>query len=627
MRTLPLMFVSVLLVLLVSLAAGASGYNEAPMLAERVASGELPPVDERLPNVPFVIEHGTLIAEEDVEFSIGRYGGTLRTAHVSPGFSPNVFNMVNEPLLIAQSITLTGIQGNMVEEFSVEENRIFNFTLREGLKWSDGTPVTTEDVRFAVEDYWMNEDLTPLFPTKFRTGGRSEGTPMEVNVIDDYSFQLIFDEPYGSFMEEIVIKGWIGYTELIKPSHYLKNYHIDYTPIEDMQEELLGEELDDEWWTLFNLRDISHWDATREEAIGFPVLYPWHRVESPAGLIIMERNPYYHGVDGEGNQLPYIDRLESEEVTDIEMVNMKILVGEVDFLQGRTSIANMPLYLENQERGGYRVNPNMVLHLNPTVLFLNYTNEDPVWRDVVSDVRFREALSLGMDREEIIDTVYLGYAHPTSLIPSDYDPERAKQLLDEMGMDARDSEGYRLAPDGEPFELYIEVADHRPDHVPTVELLIEYYEDLGLNTTMRYISRELQGQRQAANESLGTMGWTHAPIWGAGGTADYLPGTWGWGQAWRTWYDSGGTSGEEPPEHIKELFGIHEDLATLVPDTEEHNAARAALYDWYMTHIPIIIVAEDVANPMITHEHLANVPHAGFGIGANQRAVQWYFTE
>ncbi len=494
----------------------AQPYTEAPMLAELVAQGELPPLEERLPLEPFVIGPGTLIPEEDLDWQPGTYGGTLRGVHGVANWNSEFFSFVRVPLLRAPGLTVDNVQGFAVKDFAAsDDNTVFTFYMREGLRWSDGEPVTTEDVRFAVDDVMGNPQLTPSFPAKYRSGGTVEGTPLELHIMDDYTFEIRFDEPYGSFITQIAIAGWAGFQELLKPSHFLKQFHIDFTSLDEMRPYLDAEELDDEWDQLFGLRDVGHFQATGEAAIGVPTLSPWYRVPGPEGRMVFERNPYYFVVDTEGRQLPYIDRLESEYVADPEMAHMKAIIGELDLLSSLARMPKIPLYINNEEIGGYTTVLGTDTHTTPT-FYLNLTYDDPTWREVVRDVRFRKALSIAMDRSELIESLYFETADRPRTVPSYYDLDEARNLLDAMGMNHLDAEGYRLAPNGEEFELFLEVDDSRLDYVPMAEMLVEYFNELNLRASMRVISSVLRGQRANANELMATIQYNHQPVWDSG---------------------------------------------------------------------------------------------------------------
>lgn len=624
MKLKKVIILSFILVLVIGTTGLAAQYNEAPMLKDLVDKGELEPVEERLPEEPFVVGPGVLIPEDNVNWEVGKHGGTLRVCQSNTQFNPDVFIGTNEPILMTPGITVEPVKGNIAKDFSVnEDNTVFTFTLRKGLKWSDGVPVTTEDVRFTYEDFYLNEKITSVFPEKYRD---PEGKPMKIEIIDDYTFKIIFENPYGSFLTELSMKGWPGYTGLIKPIHYLKQFHINYTSLEDMKPYLEEEQLEDEWWELLDIKDITNWENTAIRAVGFPVLYPWRMVEGPAGVYVYERNPYYFKVDTAGNQLPYIDSIRSTEVSDTEMGTMKVLTGEIDYMREDTSLNKMPLYKSNESRGGFRTIPTE-MHMAPIALLPNFSYEDPTWRLVTGDVRFRQAINLAMDRQEVIDSVYLGLATMPTWVPSEYNPGKAQELLDEMGMDKRDNEGYRLAPNGEEFEFFIEYQDAAPDFAPVNELIATYLRDIGIRTSIKQISGELQNQRGAANQIKATTAWVHADNW-PWLWADYATAAWGGGAPlWWSWYNSGGETGEEPPQWVKELYDIKDEIDATVPGSEERLEAKDKLRNWYHENIFEVIMVENAVDPQIVNANLGNVPTKGTTIGANYSWEQFFYNE
>ncbi|NMB11069.1 MAG: ABC transporter substrate-binding protein [Firmicutes bacterium] len=602
----------------------AMEYKEAPMLAEKVKAGALPPIEERLPKEPFIVGPGVLVQEEHLDWQPGVYGGTMKSVNIQPDWQPDFFLGTREALVSVPGLSSGPVMPNLVSSYSVnDDNTEFTFTIREGLRWSDGVLVTTEDVRFVFEDIYLNEELTPVYPVKFRSAGRATGETVKLTIVDDLTFILTFDEPYGSFLTEISIKGWEGYSALLLPSHFLKNYHIKYTPAEDLLPELEEQEFGpDEWYRLFSAKNAPIWDLTKKKAVGFPSLNPWVAVEAPGGVLALERNPYYHKVDITGQQLPYIDRLESHHVNDIEVATMRILTGDVDIYREGTALNKMPLYKENEERGGY-VTLALEMHVDPSMLYVNLTYEDDGWREVARDIRFRKAINLAVDREEVIDSIYFGMASMPTWVPAEYDPAQANKLLDEI-MPKRNADGWRLRPDGEVFELFIEVADYSPDFIPVSELLTEYLKDVGIFTTMRQISQQLRGQKGEANELNAVIGWAHSPGW-PWLYGDYLPGNWGSNRNWELWYNSGGRTGEEPPAWIKDLYDIHEQVVATVPGTPERDAVVEALREWYASNYLMIQTVESVLYPYIVNADLRNVPESGMAVGANLPMEQYFF--
>lgn len=604
-----------------------SQYSEAPMLTELVNAGELPPIDERLPKDPFLVGSGVIVAEDELpDWEPGQYGGVLRFAHGSPNWNPDIFIMLNEHLLMAPGISVDGIRGNVVKDFEVaDDNKVFTFHMREELKWSDGQPVTTEDVRFTYENVYLNEQITPSFPAKFKAAGKLDAEPMNLEILDDYTFRITFAEPYGGFLRELSIKGWQGYTDLIKPAHYLKQFHADYTPLEELQPMMQEQGLEDEWWQLFNQKDCTNWELTQSACANFPSLYPWINVTESDDLMKFVRNPYYFKVDTLGQQLPYIDEVVSVLVGDVEAVNLKVLGGEIDFLREDTALIKLPLYKESEEKGLIKVTL-LETHVDPTALFLNYTYDDPVWREVTGNVEFRRALNMAINRREIIESIYFGLAAPPELVPGEYDIEAANRILDEIGLDQRDDEGFRLGPDGNTFVIPIEFADNAPDIGPVGELLVEHFKDVGINATLKQVDSSLLSQRAEANELQATIFWSVQPMWRDGTWTDYVPTT-RWGTEWQKWYNTGGTKGEEPPDQVKRLYEVHEGRIQAIPASDEDKALTEELYQLHHDNIFIFNFAERVNYALVTNPKLGNIQIAGQAIGSNNSGEQFFYKE
>ncbi|HRA65393.1 MAG TPA: ABC transporter substrate-binding protein [Caldilinea sp.] len=605
---------------------------EAPSLAEAVAAGTLPPLEDRLPKVPFVVGPGVLLSEANVpNWAPGQYGGTMNSAHSVADWSPDVFVMMNEPLLQAPDLSVQGIQGNVLESFEVsDDNTVFTFKMREGLKWSDGEPVTTEDVRFTWENIYGNEKLFATgVPARFRTGYDPAGDPMTLDIMDDYNFTLTSTGPYGGFLRNITIEGWNGYTELINPAHVLKQWHPDFTPIEDMKADLEANNLTDEWWQLFSQQKrCQSWDVTRARCIGYPTLTPWISVqpESP-GIMVFERNPYYFKVDTEGKQLPYIDKIVSVQVEDVEMVNQRVLSGDVDFLRESTALIKVPLYKENEEKGGFRT-VLTDMHVDSSMLYLNQTFNDETWRKVAQDIRFRKALSHAIDRQEIIDSVYYGLAEMPMVSVgeenSTYDVDAANALLDEMGMTERDANGMRMV-DGKPFSILLEHGAHAPDLESVAELVSEQLKDVGIDLQVKRIDPQLWDQRNLANELQATMFWGHDQGWDSDYTgSDSFNRT---ARAWHLWHQTNGAEGEEPPQWVKDMYALDVARWSSVSGSDEFNQLKEDSFAWVRENLPAITIVEKVKYPMIAAANLRNVAEGGYAIASNFAGEQLWFEQ
>lgn len=469
-------------------------YREAPMLAEMVAAGEIPPVDERLPAEPFVWE----VPE------VGKYGGRMTT------FTPNInaWGDLQEAPEIGPSMMRVLPDGSIVPELlsdvDVAEGGagyVVTMTIREGLKWSDGDDVTTEDVEFAIYDINQHEEIgTWGYALANRVGADSENRADDsFEVVDEYTFR--FEMASWEPTSLIPYTNW-GAAEWgnIMPSHHYKPWHIDYN--EDAN--AVAEEMGFESWS-----DLINWSLPFggvQKDLERPTLQAWDHISSSNDVKSYVRNPYFLTVDQAGNQLPYVDEI-VVQVVDPETYHLKIASGEMDFGYAHTSLENYTLYKENEASGNY------VVKLLPGVLGaeqafrLNPLHEDPTYAEVLGNIKFRQALSLAIDREEINEVLFQGVATPrqaTANPDSSYfdesfnrfavfDPDRANELLDEVGMTQRDSDGFRMAPNGESFQIIME--HNQPD--PKLFFLVEeYWENIGINTEILFEERTLYRARR-----------------------------------------------------------------------------------------------------------------------------------
>lgn len=591
-------------------------FNESPMLEDLVAAGELPPIAERIPTEPFVVGSGVLISEEWLDFEIGNFGGTINLAGLD-GFTHEIALALGTSILRAPDQSTENPAPALVSSYEINDDYTkYTMTIREGLKWSDGAPVTTEDVRFRWELY-NDERIYSSFPTVLRSQDRPDGTPGVLDIVDDLTFSITFDKPYGLFLAQL--NSWIlDYTMLFSPSHYLKQFHGDYTPVEEIQSLLDREELEN-WWDLVELKDISHWEMTTAYAVGVPTLTPWIAEEITSSSVQLVRNPYYWRVDTEGNQLPYIDRVKSDLSNELATINVKTIAGEVDLLTQLAQLPNLPLYRQNAEQAGIDTRLSGSIN-NPPILFLNhdfdYENPNSAWQQLVQDSRFGQALALAINHEDVNENLYFGlYTMPT-VTPAEFDPEEGGRLLDELGMNETDDQGFRLGPDGTRFELNITFADIQFDFVPLSELLKSYFEDVKIRTRINVVGEELFYERGGANQLQATIHWSNEPLWSSGMSNDYLPdakGTWA-PETWN-WYLSNGESGRKPPAYLQEFLDIHAARAEFPPESPEGKALFEDLMAWFGEHYMAIWPVGEIRAPTVYAIDLGNVVADGYPFG------------
>ena len=579
-------------------AAPAAGkYKEAPMLADLVKAGKLPPVEERLPANPKLVQD---LPPEWLKQEVGQYGGTYRLGGPGIQYDNDGYMMCETPLLNTPGILGDNIQPNVLESFDANaDNTVFTMKLRKGLKWSDGQPVTTKDFAFRWEDVWNNAELSPAGPPGWlRAGTLATGEPMKMEVVDDYTLKCSFTQPYGGFPVNLAIGGWHAYDLLLQPRHYLEQFHKKYADPAKL-DALIKEGKFETWMQLFFNKYDNAWDYMRARTIGCPKLSPWILKEANDQRTVLERNPYYFKVDAAGNQMPYIDGIEFTTVADPEVLAVKQFAGETDYGCEVVTMPKIALYKQNETKGNYNLKFGNI-HRTAGVIFLNQTFKDDNWRKVTQDIRFRQALNMALNRKEIIDAVYYGYAEPTDMVPNKYDEAGAMKLLDTMGMDKKDADGFRLGPDGKTFTILIEPHNDFWDHGPVAQLAAQFWNKIGIKTTVKPLTGALWGPKVNANELQATVLFDVSTLWYYQAYGFDL-----WGSLWNTWRTSGGKQGEEPPQAVKDMYTKTASIMDVVPADGKKVAKECEkmVYDnvWYF---PISI---NHKQPRIENKKLGNL--------------------
>ncbi len=586
----------------------AGKYRESPMLAERVAKGELPPVDERLPEEPLVIQPYE---------SIGQYGGVLAIG--GPGSNlydyeaNHVFGWANW-LRISPDAT-QGVPHALKDwEVSSDFTEITCY-MRKGMKWSDGAPLTTADIQFWYDDILLNTELTPVPGTYFRPGGEI----MELTVVDDYTFKLKFAQPHPSFVL-VNMAHLYGFwdNQTFVPAHYLKQFHIKYNPDAGKLAEEAGFDF---WYQNFGQKN------TRSQNMDRPSLNSFVPVRDSPSVSTLERNPYYHAVDPEGNQLPYIDEITNDKVSDLSVFDAKVVGGNYDFAGHQMRI----LYYATYSEGAADSNAHIKLWQSgkggEVVYNVNMNWPDDEIREVFSDDRFRQALSLSLNRADINSVIYFGNASETQMtvIPAsrhyrpefaqayaEFDLNRANALLDEMGLEWNAAHTHRLWPvSKKPIIIAWDLVETETPKGPITELVTEYWKAVGIEIQWKSITRTLLTQKILANEEP-------MSLWHGDETADTLflrrPKFFApldgdescWGGLWGRWYNTKGEQGEEPPQMIKDLYTWMDEYNL----TDSNEPARKVL-ESQAEHIWTIGAIGNAPHPLFCRNTLKNVNETG----------------
>jgi peptide/nickel transport system substrate-binding protein len=546
-------------------------FSEAPDLAELFKAGKLPPVAERIGQDPLVIKP---------VHEIGKYGGTWRRGFTGPADFWNGLHSVSGPdHILFWDYTGYKVGPNIAKGWELSDGgRTTTLFLRRGMKWSDGQPFTADDFIFWYEDIYQNRELVPT-PTLFLT---IKGKPGEVEKVDTYTVRFKFPDPYPVFPEMLAGATPIGGGHSLRgregmggfaPAHYLKQFHPKYASKEELDKKLKEFKFD-KWWLLF--LDRNSWHLNPE----LPVVTPWKTV-TPANTPVwtLERNPYSIWVDTAGNQLPYIDKAVFTLAETEEILNLRAVAGEYDNQLFHLSILKVPVFLENEKRGGYKVSLHPGDYGGDLIIKFNMTfDKDPEIAKWFHTRDFRRALAIAIDRDQINEIFWLGTSAPRSVVPVDsspyfpgpeyrtmwasYDPKQANAMLDTIGLDKKDAQGYRLRTDGKGrLRLVMTVAGAA--HAPFdqfVEPVKEHWKAVGIYLDIEVVERSLAITRGGANE-------TQLSAWNNDGTEH--PWTFPFHLVWLSvgtlapagpeyarWFHSGGKEGKEPTGRIREMMDL-----------------------------------------------------------------------
>lgn len=592
------------------------------MLAERVANGELPPVEERLPPNPLVVQPTNMV---------GQYGGTLRGAGLAPETTSDLqIGMVTG--LFRYSDDLSIIQPEVAESFEFNDD----FTscmirLREGIKWSDGQPFTADDVIFYFEDWQFDQDLSPVLASQWQPGGE----PMQVTKVDDYTVRFDFAVPNPSFA--LIHRSGAPETPW-RPKHFLEQFHAKYNASAD--EEAKAEGFDN-WQARFGVKADLNYGVQEPD---LPVLDPWVPVSNDSQRQVYERNSYYFKVDTEGNQLPYVDRVIVEYAADLEVMNLKTISGELSVAGLDMLLVNFPVIKQGEEEGDYRTALVFSERGADVALALNQNHPDPVMKEIFNDVRFRQALSVAINRDEINELVFLGQGTPRQATINEsasffkqewadhyaqYDPDLANQLLDELGLDKRSADGIRLRPDGEPMAFQLEYLPHEGPKKEVCELVVRHWGDVGLKvdaagrdrsyliTRLDTMEHDVSGwhvdrQLERAAYTYGSQGSKLGP--GGNSAITYARG-------WRDWLVSGGETGVEPPEEAKALYAAFAEWQQTAMGTPEYEEAGIKVHDLIAENLWVIGVIGQGPQPVVVKNDLENV--FSEAVFAGEERVWW----
>lgn len=607
-------------------------YGEAPMLADQVAAGALPPVEERLPANPNVIP---------VVDQIGTYGGTMRFADTGERMDEGL--RIRHTGLFRYNFTASEAQADLAESWEwSNENRTLTITLRDGLKWSDGDDFNTGDIQWFWDNVLNHPEVSPNGPGGFWA---PTGEPAVLEVVDDTIFSWTWTIPYPIAMDRFARTHFSGDNSLYGPSHYLEQFHADFNENAQALAEDAGFEI---WVDMLGSRRAQGYQLT-SMPLDRPYLDSWVPVSIESDRVLLERNPYFHQVDPEGNQLPYMDNIEVTLAGDQDLYALKLSAGELDFGARWTRPSDLQLYRQNEESGDYTTYIAQSLRPSEFAIFLNQAFPDEELQPLFQSLDFRAALSMAIDRNEMNDVLFfgLGEIHPPTPLKTlpwfrdewyneflDYTPDKSNELLDGLGLTERDGDNFRLLPSGERLTIIIHGRDI---HMPGCELMASDLTDIGVELICQESTPDLIAQLQDANEMMAQI-WHigRATLFGRGTPDDFAvndPSRHSWGRQWALWISSNGEAGIEPPQSIKDLNEKWNEFSQHPSDSAEAAAVGAEYFSYYAEQLPIIPTVGLSPQPVVYSNRMRNVPTEGLFWGSDTNfyapfhVEQWYIED
>jgi peptide/nickel transport system substrate-binding protein len=605
------------LAFLVSAAGWSSYAQEAPAMVEppffekAVQAGELPPVAERIPEKP------TVVSYEGTEKTPGQYGGTLRLIGGSAR-DTRMLVQYGYARLVGYNPDYE-IVPDIAESVDVEEDRVFTFHLRPGHRWSDGEPFTSEDFRFYWEDVANDPTVSRFGPPKELL---VDGEKPVVEIIDEVTVRYSWTKPNPYLLPALAGAQPL---EIFRPSHYLKQFHAKYAGQETV-DKMAAEADVENWVRLFYDKDRSY----RNDNLDYPTLQPWVlKTEPPSDRYLLERNPYYYRVDENGLQLPYIDQV-ALAISSSDLIPAKVASGEADLQGAYLGFSNFTFLKEAEERSGFAVRRWKGTKGARVALYPNLNTIDPVLRELFRNADFRRALSLGIDRDEINNTIFYGVAQPSNntVLPesplfkeeyrdkwTQYDPEMANQLLDQIGLTERNSEGIRLLPDGRPLQIVVETAGEETEQTDVLELITDHWKKIGVSLFIKPSQREVFYNRINSGDTQMAVWWglenaLLKPSMSPAEFAPLSPDQFQW-PAWGLWVQTSGQMGEEPnTDAVRQLISLNEKWGEA-----EDLDARAAVWDevlsYWADQVFTIGIVSGVEQLIVVGNRLQNVPEMG----------------
>ncbi len=623
-------------------------FSENPAIkdlnAKILGNKALPPLADRLPDEPLVV------APYD---SIGKYGGVFDMLSNATEAGTSDLLSTRHVNLVRYSDDLATIVPNIAKGWKWNSDFTqLTFFLRKGHKWSDGAPFTAEDVKFWYDNLNFDTNIIEKPKAHLLVGGKR----MQIVAVNPQEVRFDLPAPYPGLLAHFATH----YGQGFQPKHFLGQFHPAINKDADKLAKAAGFE---KGYDVVNFYyGKTDWTDVPSPMLKDPTKIPnlpaaiQPSLESYITIADSTEgrhyvaNPYFHMVDTAGNQLPYINEQDEVYVNDNEVRILKAINGEYDYKLQSLSLPSAPVLMDNMAKGDYTVDLKPEI-AGPTFAF-NVTSADMEKRKVFGNLKFRQAMSVAMNRDEINEVAffglgtpkqYIGFSPPPAFVDkkwlthyTQFDPTMAKKLLDEIGVVDKDGDGNRDLPNGDKLVLNLQFATQGIAS-EVVELVAQHWSNIGIKTSSKEVTPDEFRSAQSANQ-LDVMMWRKGQPMAIilGNSELLLPPFENYfgvrnGMLWAEYIDSKGSAGVKPPAYVDELIADIGTFQATVAGTAKSDEIGARLVK-NMTENLLFIGTVLAPAPIYHRNALKNFPK--FKTASYEyyrtypyRAQQWYLDE